>query len=678
MFDISTNLPSWLIVLALLIGVVYAIFLYQKEDKIENDWLKRTLFLFRMLAVSFLCFLLLGPLVNSYIKEKEKPIIIVAQDASSSLKETDIFGQLSDFTNKVENDFEVFSFHFSDDLQEGLSVENRGEQTNYAAFFDEVESKFMGRNVAALVVATDGLYNVGENPIYKANATVFPLFPIAFGDSIQQKDLRIKNVEYNEIVFLGNDFPVEVMIAAHSCKNKNIELKLFDGERLLHKEKIKIKSTDFHHKIPLTIYAKQKGLQQYKLQLSNIEGEKNTINNSYEIFVDVIDSKYNILLLSDYSHPDIAALKSVLSKNKHYSIESIKIEEFNGNIDKYNLVVLFGLAKGYEKINAIVDAKVPLLFFIGASANINQFNNLQNTLSIGGKNRFQEVTATENKQFSLFTISDELSKILMQFPPLHAPFGDYRFSANTQVLLHQKIGKITTEKPILFFQNSSNKKIGVFVGEGFWKWKLMEFSEQKHNDAFDELFAKTAQYLLLADDKSQFRLKYEYKVNANSPITFEAELYNESYEPITKNDISINIIDEKGKEYPFIFSKLTKSYHLNVGSFAVGEYSFVAKVDGTQLHKKGSFSVVPFQMEMMQTKANHQLLFNLANQSGGALFFPNQMDLLYEKIKNSDQNIIIIHNKEKVQEMINIPWILFILLLLILSEWFVRRFNGLY
>ena len=82
-------------------------------------------------------------------------------------------------------------------------------------------------------------------------------------------------------------------------------------------------------------------------------------------------------------------------------------------------------------------------------------------------------------------------------------------------------------------------------------------------------------------------------------------------------------------------------------------------------------------MEMMQTRANHQLLFNLADQSGGALFFPNQTDLLYEKIKNSDQNKTIIHNKEKVQEVINIPWILFILLLLILSEWFVRRFNGL-
>ncbi len=678
MFDISTNLPSWLIFLALFIGVAYAIFLYQKEDKIENIWLKRILFLFRTLVVSFLFFLLLGPLVNSYIKEKEKPIIIVAQDASASLKDTDIYNQLSYFRNKVEDDFEVFSFHFSDDLQEGLSVENRGNQTNYTAFFDEVESKFMGRNVAALVFATDGLYNVGENPIYKANSTVFPLYPIAFGDSIQQKDLRIKNVEYNEIAFMGNDFPVEVMIAAHSCKNNNVELKLFDGDRLLHKEKIKIKSNDFHHKIPLTIYAKQKGLRQYKLQLSNIVGEKNTINNSYEIFVDVIDSKYNILLLSDYSHPDIAALKSVLSKNKHYSIEFFKIQEFDRNINKYNLVVIFGLSNGLEKINAIVDVKVPLLFFVGASANINQFNNLQNAISVKERNSLQEVTPNENKQFSLFTISDELSKILMQFPPVHSPFGDYRISTNTQVLLHQKIGKITTEKPLLFFQNSSNKKIGVFFGEGFWKWKLMEFFEQKHNDAFDELFAKTTQYLLLTDDKSQFRLKHEHKVNANSTIIFEAELYNESYELITQNDISIIITDENSKEYPFIFSKLKKSYHLNVGSFAVGEYSFIAKVDGTELQKKGSFSVIPFQMEMIQTKANHQLLFNLADQSGGSLFFHNQMDFLYEKIKKSENNKTIIHNKEKVQEMINIPWILFILLLLILTEWFVRRFNGLY
>ena len=37
---------------------IYSGTIYQKEDKIENIWLKRTLFLFRMLVVSFLFFLL--------------------------------------------------------------------------------------------------------------------------------------------------------------------------------------------------------------------------------------------------------------------------------------------------------------------------------------------------------------------------------------------------------------------------------------------------------------------------------------------------------------------------------------------------------------------------------------------------------------------------------------------
>ena len=344
MFHISINLSSWLIILALVIGVCYSILLYRNEDKIESVWLKRSLFLFRMLTVSSLCFLLLSPLINSYTKEKEKPIIIVAQDASSSLKNTDIYNHVLSFINQAKDDFDVFPFHFSNNLQEGLSIVNNGIQSNYSNLFDELENRFSGRNVAALVLATDGLYNVGENPIYNENATLFPLFPLAFGDSIQQKDLLIKDVQYNEIAFLGNDFPIEILVEAHFCKNKEVELKLFDDKLLLHKEKFNVKSAKFYHKIPLKIFAKQKGLQNYKLQLSYLEGEKNIINNSYEIFVDVIDSKYNILLLSDNSHPDVAALKSVLLQNQHYSIESFKIEDFDRNINKYNLVILYGMS----------------------------------------------------------------------------------------------------------------------------------------------------------------------------------------------------------------------------------------------------------------------------------------------------------------------------------------------
>ena len=121
-----------------------------------------------------------------------------------------------------------------------------------------------------------------------------------------------------------------------------------------------------------------------------------------------------------------------------------------------------------------------------------------------------------------------------------------------------------------------------------------------------------------------------------------------------------------------------KSYNLNVGTFPIGDYSFIAKVEGTAHKKEGTFSIIPFQAEMLETKANHQLLFNLSFQSGGKMFFPNQIEELIKEITNSNNNKTIVHIKEKVQEMINIQWILFTLLLLICTEWFIRKYNGLY
>ena len=416
------------------------------------------------------------------------------------------------------------------------------------------------------------------------------------------------------------------------------------------------------------------------MQFSSLESEKNKANNNYEIFVDILDSKYNILLLSDNSHPDIAAFKSVLEKNQHYSIEHKQLEDFNQNIEKYNLISLFGIPNNsYSgKLTEIINSNVPLLFFVNTNTNLTYFNNLYEGLEIKSKNTMQEVFISENENFSLFTVSSNLSNFFLQLPPIYVPFGDYKLSSVAEVLLNQRIGKIETKKPILLFGNPINKKVGVFVGEGFWKWKLMEYSEQRNNKAFDELFSKITQYLLLQDDKSHFRLKYEHKINANSPIIYEAEFYNKSYEPITENDISLIISDENGKEFPFVFSKLNKSYNLNVGTFPIGDYSFIAKVEGTSHKKEGTFSIIPFQTEMLEIKANHQLLFNLSFQSGGKMFFPNQIKELIQEITNSKHNKTIIHSKEKVQEMINIQWILFTLLFLILTEWFIRKYNGLY
>jgi hypothetical protein len=51
--------------------------------------------------------------------------------------------------------------------------------------------------------------------------------------------------------------------------------------------------------------------------------------------------------------------------------------------------------------------------------------------------------------------------------------------------------------------------------------------------------------------------------------------------------------------------------------------------------------------------------------------------LLSDELNKSPKNQKLINSKEKLTSLINIPLILLSLLLLISTEWFVRKYNGL-
>ena len=108
MFDISINFSFGYVILSIVVGFLYALFLYKNENTLNPLWLKKLLFSFRFIFITFLCFLLLSPIVNTYEREDEKPILIIAQDVSSSIKEYNIYNELSILTDKAKQDFNIY------------------------------------------------------------------------------------------------------------------------------------------------------------------------------------------------------------------------------------------------------------------------------------------------------------------------------------------------------------------------------------------------------------------------------------------------------------------------------------------------------------------------------------------------------------------------------------------
>ena len=659
-------------VACLFLGIGYAYFLYRKEVLLKAKKLKQLLFIIRTFFIALLAVLLLNPVVKSIHKTKHKPIVILAQDISESIPDSFALQILTQISKEL-TDFEVHEFSFSDKVNKGFSIDNSGLTTNYSNLFQDMNSRFANQNIAGLVLATDGLYNSGSNPLYD-NRINFPIYPIAQGDTLVKRDISIAKVLKNEIAFLGNTFPLEITLSAQQCKGEDIQVEVWNKGKKIHTEDRIISTDDEYQKVKINLLAENVGLQHYTISVSQLHNEENSRNNSYTAYVEVIDSRYKILLLTEKTHPDIGAYKSAITKNKNYAVEQVNVNDFNGSFEAYQLVVIFGIKENNPLLALLEKANVPLLVF-----DIQQNSNLKLTSAFSFRSRgsLEEVKAIKSESFSKFTFSSELLNLIQDAPPLQTPFGKYTLQIGSEVVIAQQVGMQVTPKPIILIDEANGRKLAFITAEGYWKWKLYDYANARNNEAFDELFSKLTQYLVLQEDKSKFRIDYKKQFAENSNIYFEASLYNESYELINDKEISLVIQNEKGDEFDYEFSKSLERYNLNVGVLDLGKYTFLAKVKGGKLIRKGSFDVRAIQLEQLYTVANHKLLFQLANISGGKLFYPNQLDKIITAIKKSKNNFISVSSKEKLKGMINIPLVLLILLILISLEWFLRKYNGL-
>lgn len=167
-------------------------------------------------------------------------------------------------------------------------------------------------------------------------------------------------------------------------------------------------------------------------------------------------------------------------------------------------------------------------------------------------------------------------------------------------------------------------------------------------------------------------------LSENESVIFHAELLNESNQLINDPDVSIQLKDEAGKDYPFLFSKQSNSYSLDAGFLPEGRYSWRAAVtyNNKELTASGAFSVTPVQLEQVNLRADHQLLYLLSEKTGGKLFYPPQLNELEQELQKKENIKPVIYSTNRTEPLINLRWLLIPLLILMTLEWGIRKFNG--
>jgi hypothetical protein len=691
--SLTTEYPLALIFICLLVAAGGSVLLY-RNTKLDSTakWVLWLLRAFRFLGIFLITFLLLGPLMKLIMRKVEKPFVVLAIDNSQSIVagtdsafyRREIPAMAGKIKEKLQGDFEVKTYTFGQKVAVADQFTFTEKQTDIAAVLDEIDNAYSNQNLGAVILATDGIYNEGSNPLYTAKALKAPLFAVALGDTNQHKDLLIKNVKHNQLVYQGNTFPLQVDVNAFGCSNQRVTLSVLHNEHPVFSKELFVTTQHFFTTIPVELDAKEPGMQHYVITLSRLDGEVTYANNRADVFVNVISGKQKIVLLALAPHPDLAAYRQTIGNNENFQVVLKYLDEFSPqDLSGCNLVILHQLPGGHGEGSAVIrqlhEKKIPLLYVLGSQTGLNTLNSLENTLNvITNRAAISDVLPVLNNSFALFSINEEEANAIKKFPPLQSPYGNYMLKGESSVLFRQQIGYVKTDFPLICFTKNGETKTGFICGEGFWKWRLYD-AELTKQQVTQELMDKIVQYLAAKDDKRLFRISAAKKrFDENEPVQFDAEVYNESYELNNAPDVQMVIKNAQGRAFNYTFGKTDKAYALNAGMMPVGNYTYEASVNiGSRSEKlKGTFIVMPLQAEFLQTVADHQLLNQLALQSEGKLFHLDQTDELVKEIRQNGKIKPVIYKQEEIKSWINLKWICAILVILMSVEWFIRKWNG--
>ncbi len=695
--ELVFNEKYWglILLVSLLIASGITILLYNRSHDIAEltPWQKKLLIALRFMAIFFIAFLLTGPLLKTLRRVIRNPVIVVAIDNSSSVtgisnieaNSEEITSLMSSLNESLAEKNEVVTYTFGEEVIRNNEPDFSERRSAYSDVIQAVYNNHFNENVGAFLIVGDGIYNKGENPLYAAKQLTYPVYTLALGDTTAYRDARISDIRVNRNAFLGNKFPVEADIKYQGIPGQNLRFSIEYRGETVYSENIFSGANDGFRTIVTYLDAEKKGLQFYTVSIESDVDEQNTLNNSMRFVINVLENKQKIIIISNGTHPDAGALKDALECRINYDVSLFTEEPYPANLKDFNLIILNQIPSSSQSGRFIFEEanrnRIPVLMIIGSQTHIQQFNltgyGIEINLQAGNMEEAQPII---NKSFVSFTLSEKLMGNLERYPPLKVPFAQYQLNQLWNVITYQRLRNIETDRPLMAVANRNGVKAGIIFGEGIWRWRMYNYIMSESHEEFNELIDKLVQYLANRDNEDNFVIGFRPVFHETESIRMTAEVYNDAYEPVNTPEVNLIIRDSIRQEYTYLFDRGSHFYRLDAGIFPPGEYHFEANVEigGQTYTETGHFAVMPVNIEQLETEANHRMLYQLAMQTGGGFYLPDESEKLINDVLTNTSIKPFSYFQSLLREIINLKWIFFIILSILSLEWFLRKFWGIY
>jgi hypothetical protein len=673
-----TQATILLILLSLLVagGLSFYQYLYKAKSKSK---LNLFLALLRFLSLFGILLLLVNPIITRNTLKIIKPALAIVMDNSSSITALDANKKALEAYDKItvnpalKEKFDIQSYRFATDFEASTAFDFKGTQTNLGIVSKELRS--INRNsVFPTILLTDGNQTSGNDYVYSFDPAN-TVFPIVLGDTTKVIDLKISQINVNKYAFYKNKFPVEVFLNYSGDKKLSADFVISQENSVLTKQSVSFSSSKKTAVLNILLPANKMGAQIFKATISSTEKEKNTYNNKKNFAVEVLDQKTNIALVTSINHPDLGALKRSIESNAQRKVTVIKPDNIN-SLNDYNVLILYQPTTVFQSVfQENRTAGISTFIITGTTTDFVFLNQQQSSLEFKMSNQKENYLAVFNPQFNLFA-SDNIG--FESFPPLENTFGNITLKGNTSVLLFSKIRSMETNAPLLAYAENQGKRSAFLLGENIWKWRLQSHLDTQSFAKFDVFMDKTIQYLASSSSKKSLVVNHESFYNSGDAIEITAQYFNKNYDFDENARLTIIVKNTETKQIKnYDLLKGNSFYKVNLDGLSSGTYTFSVKELNLNTSYSSGFEILDFDREKQFVNPDLGKLKQLATQTDGAIFFPDQVDVLIKSLLENDTYKAIEKSTTTRSPLIDWTLLLILIVSLLATEWFIRKYNGL-
>ena len=714
-------------------GLVIA-FVSYRVLRSRVEWRQRAVLgVLRLAALAIVLFCIFRPVLVVRAAVAQQNVVGILIDDSRSMQLSDENGTRADLIRRtfgnpdssimktLSDRFLVRTFRFSSSTARVTSPNEltfSGTQTRLAAAIESARQELAGLPVSGLVLVTDGADTTDAtvtDALLASKAESLPVFTVGVGQETLAKDIQVGRVSVPRTALKGTSLLVDAVLTQTGYAGQTVALDVEDNGRIVGSQPVRLPADGDPVAVRVRFTADQAGPRVFRLKVAPQPGEIVTQNNQRDVQIDVKDRRERILYyegeprfemryarraITDDQNLELVTLQRT-AENKFYRLD---VDESGGELEA-------GFPKTREELFSY---RAIMLGSIEASAftpdqlrMIAEFVDVRGggLLLLGGPHSFAEGGYIGTPIAEVMPVVVEKSGSGLAHLKVHptrageaqavTQLGDTEEASaerwktmpsltTVNMIENVKPGATTLlsgtddrrrERVVLAYERYGRGKSIAFPVQDSWLWR-MHSSMRVDDPTFRNFWRQLLRWLVDGVPDSVEARPLSDRVEPGQPVTLTADVVDPRFVELNDASVVAHVTSPGGRTVTVPLQWTGERSGQYRGTFQTSQAGwYEAKVDATRSGKSIGTAVThirtaPDDAEYFDAAMHAPLLQRIAHETGGRFYKADQVASLPDDLKYSGRGVTAVEERE----LWHMPILLLSLVVIVCSEWGLRRY----